>query len=143
MTGSGHSSPTPDDVAAAKATLTAAGFTVLRTGSYRAAQERQRIAQVRMDDAFDRVRSVEAWARSLADEARHLRDRCTYLYGLAARHGATDDELAGPLEVENVTPEDLLEGAVRVWYREHPVDSSTGNPLLPVIESVWRKVVGS
>lgn len=36
------------------------------------------------------------WAENCHGYERRLSDRCTYLYGLAARHGATDAELRGP-----------------------------------------------
>jgi hypothetical protein len=36
---------------------------------------------------------VAYWQRRARDAERRLRDRCVELYGLAARHGATDEEL--------------------------------------------------
>jgi hypothetical protein len=38
------------------------------------------------------VRTRE-WAHRAFDDQRRLSDRCTYLYGLAVKHGATDEEL--------------------------------------------------
>jgi hypothetical protein len=75
--------------------LEADGWTVIRTKSYRAAQERQRIAQVLKDAAERDAERAREWAREECLEQRYLRDRCTYLYGLAAAHGATKDELCG------------------------------------------------
>ena len=77
--------------------LEADGWTVLKTKSYLAAQERQRVAKVRMDDAFERVASTERWAREAFAEERRLRERCTYLYGVAASLGATEEQLRGAL----------------------------------------------
>jgi hypothetical protein len=76
----------------AKLLLEAEGFVVLRAKSHRHAQERQRIAEAERRLEAEHTR---AWANKAFDEMRQLSDRCTYLYGLAARHGATDDELAG------------------------------------------------
>jgi hypothetical protein len=38
--------------------------------------------------------NTERWARDVIAREHRLSDRCTYLYGLAAKHGATDDELS-------------------------------------------------
>jgi hypothetical protein len=37
--------------------------------------------------------STRRWALEAFDQQRRLSDRCTYLYGLAVKHGATHDEL--------------------------------------------------
>lgn len=82
-------------IAEAISTLEAEGYTVLKTTSYRRAQERQRLADRLRELAEEDAERARQWAReSLADE-RYMRDRCTYLYGLAARKGADDAELAG------------------------------------------------
>lgn len=60
-------------------------------------QRRARDAEWRIHAAErDSTRSQE-WAREILTEERRLWDRCTYLYGLAARFGASDEELRGPV----------------------------------------------
>jgi hypothetical protein len=79
----------------AKKLLEADGYVVLRAKSYRQAEERRRIAENR---AYWEERAAEharIWARECREYERRVGERCTYLYGLAARHGATDEELRG------------------------------------------------
>lgn len=78
------------------AALEARGFTVLKTKSYIAAQRRQGIAEAEAMWAKEDVESSRLWARNCLEKERQLTARCTYLYGLASRHGATDDELRSP-----------------------------------------------
>ena len=78
------------------AALEAEGYVVVKAKSYRAAQERQRIAEARMRDALDRVESIDAWAQSVCVEERRVRERLTFVYGVARAHGATVEELSGP-----------------------------------------------
>lgn len=87
---------TPEFAAKAKKALEADGYVVLRAKSYRAAQERQHIAQALLKSQEEHNEHTRAWAQEAFKEERRLVERCTYLYGLAARHGATDDELRGP-----------------------------------------------
>lgn len=77
----------------AKALLTAEGYVVLKAKSYYQAQERQRTERVLREAAEREIASTTAWAHGVCDSERHLRDRCTYLYGLAASLGASDNQL--------------------------------------------------
>lgn len=79
----------------AKKLLEASGYVVLRAKSYRQAEERRRIAQMSVYWAERDSEHARTWARDCLAEERRLADRCTYLYGLAARHGASDEELLG------------------------------------------------
>lgn len=73
------------------------GFVVLRERSYRAAQERQRIAEARMNDAIDQRDHQRGWMENeVFPRERLLADRVTFLYGAARAHGATVDELDYP-----------------------------------------------
>ena len=76
--------------------LEAEGYVVVKAKSYRNAQERQRIAESRVRDALDRVRSIDAWAQGVCVEERRVRDRLTFVYGVARAHGASVEELSGP-----------------------------------------------
>jgi hypothetical protein len=78
----------------AKAMLESRGYVVLREKSYRQAQERQRVAEALRKLEEEHNVHTREWAHRAFDEMRRLSDRCTYLYGLAARHGATESELA-------------------------------------------------
>lgn len=81
------------DLDAAKELLTAAGYTVVKTKSYLAAQERQRRAKCMEEYADERRESAERWARNCLDEERRIRERLTFVYGVARAHGATVDDL--------------------------------------------------
>lgn len=72
------------------------GYVVLKAKSYRQSQERQRVAEALRRNEEQHNEHTRAWANRCLDEERRLSARCTYLYGLAARHGATDEELRGP-----------------------------------------------
>ena len=85
--------PSLDDI---KIRLEDNGYVVLKAASYRRAQERQRIAQVRMEDAFKRCEDIDRWAQEGYAELQRLRDRLTFVYGVARAHGATVEELSGP-----------------------------------------------
>jgi hypothetical protein len=79
-----------------KAELAAMGYVVLKEKSYRAAQERQRIARIMQEDAEQRVADLDRWARvDLIPAERHMRSRLNFVYGIAVAHGATPEELAG------------------------------------------------
>jgi hypothetical protein len=112
-------SPTPKDTEAeeAKAVLEAAGYVVVKAKSYRDAQERQRRAQCMAEAEVDRRKSVEAWAHRCLDDERQMRDRVTFLYGVARAHGATDDELAADALTQ-------LREVLR-WTRDGIPDSET------------------
>jgi hypothetical protein len=76
-------------------TVRAAGYVAIREKSYRAAQERQRLAHARADWEADRRADVDNWARTdLLARERRLADRLTFVYGVARAHGATDEELS-------------------------------------------------
>jgi hypothetical protein len=79
----------------AKALLEAAGYVVLREKSYRQAQTRQAIHQREAEWAERQAESARRWARECLAKERHLAERCTYLYGLAAALGATETQLRG------------------------------------------------
>ncbi len=82
-----------DGVREARALLESQGFVVLREKSYRQAQERQRVADCMARMEAESAEHAREWARAILDGERILRDRCTYLYGLAASLGASDNEL--------------------------------------------------
>ena len=90
---------TPDaprpDLDEAERVLRAAGRVVLREKSYRQAQERQRRAECMREAAEQARESAMAWARDCLAEERRLRERLTFVYGVAQAHGATVDELRG------------------------------------------------
>lgn len=71
------------------------GYTVLRTKSYFAAQERQRRAECWREAEQERRETAETWARDCLAEQRRLADRLTFVYGVARAHGATVEELRG------------------------------------------------
>lgn len=77
------------------ATLEGRGYVVLKEKSYRAAQERQRVAECYKRSAEDERDRAFVWARDCLHAERRLSERCTFLYGVASRHGATDEELRG------------------------------------------------
>jgi hypothetical protein len=81
-------------IEAARALCEEHGYVVVKAKSYRAAQERQRIAEARMRDAMDRVEHIDDWAQGLAREGNRLRERVTFVYGVARAHGATVEELS-------------------------------------------------
>ena len=78
------------------ARLEAEGYTVLRTKSYRQAQERQRVAEALLRSEQEHAEHTRSWALKAFDDQRRAWDRCTYLYGLAASLGATEQQLRGP-----------------------------------------------
>ncbi|BBG01596.1 hypothetical protein C8E95_6816 [Pseudonocardia autotrophica] len=78
-----------------KAVLREEGYTVLRTKSYLAAQERQRVAEALRVAEAEAAEHARAWARDCLAELHRLRDRLTFVYGVARAHGATVDELRG------------------------------------------------
>jgi hypothetical protein len=76
--------------------LLADGWVILRAESVRRAQERQRIAEARLDCAERDRENAYVWARACRDEERHLRERLNHVYGVARAHGVTIDELKTP-----------------------------------------------
>lgn len=83
------------EVEEAVAVVEAAGFVVLRQKSYRAAQERQRRAEVYRECAEESKERAYAWARDCLAEERRLRERLTFVYGVAQKFGATAADLRG------------------------------------------------
>lgn len=83
------------EIAKAKELVEAAGYVVLREKSYRQAQERQRVAECYRTSAEEARDSAMAWARDCLAEERRLRERLTFVYGVAQAHGATTEELSG------------------------------------------------
>lgn len=71
------------------------GYVVLKAGSYRRAQERQRVAEALKAAAEERAADNRAWAERAHDEQRRLADRLTFVYGVALARGASLEELAG------------------------------------------------
>jgi hypothetical protein len=71
------------------------GWTVLRERSYRAAQQRQAIAESLLIAAKEDVESTRSWALNCLEEERRLRRRLEFVYGVARAHGATVEELSG------------------------------------------------
>lgn len=84
----------PDDfLAKMKAKLEASGYVVLKAASYRRAQDRQHTAEALLASQERENEHTRQWAHRAFDEQRRLSDRCTYLYGLAASLGASDEQL--------------------------------------------------
>ncbi|MCG7607158.1 hypothetical protein [Mycobacterium sp. CnD-18-1] len=81
------------DTDAAKSLLESEGYVVLRRKSYEAAQRRQHAAECYKDAEIRAAESARAWALDCLTEERRLRDRCTFLYGVAKSMGATDEQL--------------------------------------------------
>lgn len=86
----------PDLAADVHDRLTLEGWTIIRTRSHQRTLEELRAARAGWQNEIVRRKDTEGWAHDSLDEERRLRDRCTYLYGLAARLGATDEQLQGP-----------------------------------------------
>lgn len=84
------------DIAAAKALLEAEGYVVLKAKSYRQAQQRHAIHEREVYWAERAANHAREWARDCLGQERRSAERCTYLYVLAASHGATEAELRGP-----------------------------------------------
>ena len=82
-------------VEAALEVVRAAGYVAVKEKSYRQAQERQRLAQCAADWERNRRESAEKWALDCCNEERRIRDRLTFVYGVAQAHGATVEELRG------------------------------------------------
>jgi len=81
-----------------------AGWVTLREKSYRQAQERQRVAEALRAAAEREAEKYGEWARETHAEERRLRDRLTFVYGIARAHGATVEELRGSTGLLAVRP---------------------------------------
>lgn len=88
--------PESFDIASARQVLEANGYVVLREKSYRQAQERQRVAQVRRECEEEAAEHARQWARDCLKAERRLAERCTFLYGAARAAGCTEADLRGP-----------------------------------------------
>jgi hypothetical protein len=84
-----------DPISVAKALLTANGYVMHRAKSWRQLIERVRVAECYRDSEIRATESTRGWARDCLAEERRLRDRCTFLYGMACAKGATVEELRG------------------------------------------------
>ena len=84
-----------DDIEDVKSWLSVMGYVTLKAKSYRAAQERQRIAEALMRYAEKDAKNNRAWAVNCLDDSRLVRDRLTFVYGVARAHGATIEDLTG------------------------------------------------
>jgi len=85
--------PTAAKVDAALEIVRDAGYVAIREKSYRAAQERQRLARCEADWERSRREGVEKWARDCCNEDRRVRDRLTFVYGVARAFGASVEDL--------------------------------------------------
>jgi hypothetical protein len=83
------------ELQAALAPVRASGYVALKEKSYRAAQNRQRIAEREKEYAESIAASSDRWARESLAEERRIRDRLTFVWGIATAHGATVEELGG------------------------------------------------
>jgi hypothetical protein len=83
------------------------GYKVLSERAHRALLTRVHVAESVAEHADEYRASTETWARGICAEERRLRDRVTYLYGVARAHGATDEELHRQPEFLDAAP---LEG---------------------------------
>jgi len=72
------------------------GYVAIKEKSYRQAQERQRVAEALRAYAEDEAEHARKWARDCLAEERRIRERLTFVYGVAQAKGATVEELRGP-----------------------------------------------
>lgn len=75
--------------------IRAAGYVAIKEKSYRQAQERQRVAEALRRYADEMRAHTFAWAQTVCEEERRLRDRVTFVYGVARAHGASVEDLSG------------------------------------------------
>jgi hypothetical protein len=87
--------PEPDVIESALKTVREAGYVALREKSYRQAQERQRVAEALRRMEQENAEGNRQWALNCLTEERRLRDRVTFVYGVARAHGATVEDLSG------------------------------------------------
>lgn len=87
-----------DEIDVAKTLLESVGYVVLKEKSYRAAQERQHLAQAEVNYAYQRIADTREWANKAYDEQRRLADRITFVYGEARAAGVPREKLVGPIE---------------------------------------------
>lgn len=113
-----------EEVETAVEALESIGYVVLKAKSYRQAQERQRVAEAYKLAAIDEAKRAREWALDCLAEERRLRERLTFVYGVARAKGATDEELRGPtaVEVEPPATETLAEAIVAEIERRGGAD---------------------
>ncbi len=85
----------PDEIQKAKAALAEHGYVVIKEKSHLAARRRQQIAESQREWAERERESSRRWAHDCLDQERHLRERLTFVWGVAKAHGATNEELGG------------------------------------------------
>lgn len=73
--------------------LDEAGYDVRPKREWERDRERAFAAEGEAAYLRDEAKSIEEWGRKGYEEARHLRDRCSFLYRVAQRKGATRVEL--------------------------------------------------
>jgi hypothetical protein len=56
-------------------------------------KRRARDAERQLGFEQEHNENTRQWALQAFADQRRISDRCTYLYGLAVKHGATDEEL--------------------------------------------------
>jgi hypothetical protein len=83
-----------DGVADARAFLEAAGFTVVRVRTYRAMQERVRIAEQMQAHEAQEAQRARDWAARAFAEQRRLSVRLDFVYGEARAAGVSMERLA-------------------------------------------------
>lgn len=83
-------------IADARNYLESYGYVVIREKSYRAAQQRQAIAEAIKNVEIQQRQSTDRWAQQeLVPQILRLSERCSFLYGAARAAGCTDTELQG------------------------------------------------
>lgn len=87
-----------EELAAALDLVKVAGYVALKEKSYAAAQRRHAVAEARLIYAEEERDRYDQWAKDCRAEERRLRDRLTFVYGVARAHGATVEDLRGPEE---------------------------------------------
>lgn len=131
--------PTADQIAEAKALLEGTGHVVLREGSYRRAQERQAQAENRARYAEELREGTERWAQQdLCPDNRRLRERITFVYGVARAHSATVEELGGTSVLDSTGDE--VKAAIAKLLRDAAVD---GNWTVGKLADGCRTIVNS
>lgn len=129
------------EVDAAKALLESRGFTVLRTKSYRAAQERLRVAVALQEAAEERRRDTEVWVREkLIPEERRLHARLSEVYGAARAAGVSVEALSGLSPFAKGGLVESPEGADLTVPVRYPAPCVNGHALVSVAGAVQHVI---
>lgn len=80
------------DLEEAKTTLEAAGYVVIKKGSYYAARERLRCANALLACEKEHGERMEAWGQRAWASERILRDRLERVVAIAIEHGMTYED---------------------------------------------------